>query len=99
MSSLFSGNSSKRQHLLFDDVGSRFDETSSTKYFLINSIKSKSIDKRKQDRTFTLEQENFGEKIMLLRHTQPSDAFALGVKSLQKKSDIPKDILKQIKKD
>jgi hypothetical protein len=81
---------SKRQHLLFDDVGSRFDEKSSTKYFIINSIKSKSIDKRKQDRTFTLEQENFGEKIMLLRHTHPADAFALGVKSLQKKSDIPK---------
>ena len=36
---------------------------------------------------------------MLLRHTQPADAFAFGVKSLQINSDIPKDILKQIKKD
>ena len=99
MSSLFSGNSSKRRHLLFDDVASSFDETSFPTYFIINSIKSRSVVKRKQDRTFTLEQENFGEKIMLLRHTQPVDAFALGVKRLPKTSDIPKNILKQIKKD
>jgi len=36
---------------------------------------------------------------MLLRHTRPVDAFALGVKSLPKNSYIPENILKQIKKD
>jgi hypothetical protein len=59
MFSIFSGNSSRLQHLLFDDVASSFDETSSPKDFIINSIKSKSEDKRKQDRALTLEQENF----------------------------------------
>ena len=38
-------------------------------------------------------------KIMLLRYTQRVDAFALGVKSLQKISYIPENLLKQIKKD
>jgi hypothetical protein len=59
MSNLFSGNSSRLQHLLFNDVASSFDGTSSAKDFIINSIKSKSVDKRKQDRSLTLEQENF----------------------------------------
>jgi len=59
MSSLFSGISSRLQHLLFDDVASSFDGTSSAKDFIINSIKSKSVDKRKQDRLFTLKQEIF----------------------------------------
>ena len=38
-------------------------------------------------------------KVMLLRHTQPVDAFALGFKSLQRNTFVPKNILKQIKKD
>jgi hypothetical protein len=59
MSNLFSGNSSRLQHLLFDDVASSYDGTSSAKDFIINSIKSRSVDKRKQDRSLTLEQENF----------------------------------------
>jgi len=59
MSSLFSGNSSRLQHLLSGDVASSFDRTSSAKDFIINSIKSKSIDKMKQNRSLTLEQENF----------------------------------------
>ena len=59
MSSLFSDNSSRLQHLLFDDVASSFDGTSSAKDFIIISIKSKSVDNRKQDRTLTLEQKNF----------------------------------------
>jgi hypothetical protein len=59
MSSLFSGNSSRLQHLLFDDVASSFDETISAKDFIIKSIKSESVDKRKQDRSLNLEQENF----------------------------------------
>ena len=59
MSQLFFGNTSRLQHLLFDDVASSFDGTSSAKDFIINTIKSKSIDKRKQDRSLTLEQENF----------------------------------------
>jgi hypothetical protein len=60
MSNLFSGNSSRLQHLLFDDVASSFDGTSPAKDFIINSMKSKSVDKRKQDRSLTLEQvENF----------------------------------------
>jgi hypothetical protein len=56
---MFSGNSSRLQYLLFDDVASSFDGTSSTKEFVISSIKSKRVDKRKQDRTLTIEQENF----------------------------------------
>jgi len=59
MSSLFSGNSSRLQHLLFDDLASSFAGTSFAKDFIINYIKSKRVDKRKQDRTLTLEQENF----------------------------------------
>ena len=60
MSNLFSGNSSRLiQHLLFDDVASSFDGTRSAKDFIINSRKSKSVEKRKQDRSLTLEQENF----------------------------------------
>jgi hypothetical protein len=41
MSSLFSGNSARLQHLLFDDVASSFDGTSSAKDFIINSISLK----------------------------------------------------------
>ena len=59
MSNLFSGYSPRLQHLLFDDVASSYDGTSSAKDFIINSIKSRSVDKRKQDRSLTLEQENF----------------------------------------
>ena len=59
MSSLFSGNSSRLQHLLFDDVASNIDGISYAKDFIINSIKSKSVDKRKQNRTLTLQRENF----------------------------------------
>ena len=40
MSNLFFGNSSRLQHLLFDDFPSSFDGTSSAKDFIINSIKS-----------------------------------------------------------
>jgi len=49
MSNLFSDNSSRLQ----------FFYTSSAKDFIIRSIKSRSVDKRKQDRSLTLEQENF----------------------------------------
>ena len=59
MSNLFSGYSPRLQHLLFDDVASIFDGASSAKDFIINSMKCKSVDKRKQDRSLTLEQENF----------------------------------------
>ena len=59
MSSVFSGDSSRLQHFLFADVASSFYGTSFAKDFIINSIKSKSVDKRKQDRTLILEQENF----------------------------------------
>jgi hypothetical protein len=59
MSSLFSGNSPRLPHLLCDDVASSFDGTNSAKDFISNSIKSKIIDKRKEDRLLTLEQENF----------------------------------------
>ena len=45
--------------MLFDDLASCFDEISSAKDFVINYIKSQSVDKRKQDRTLNLEQENF----------------------------------------
>ncbi len=38
MSNPFSGYSSMLQHLLFDDVASSYDGTSSTKDFIINSI-------------------------------------------------------------
>ena len=43
MSSLFSGILSKLQSLLFDDVASSIDGTSSAKDFIINSIKSKML--------------------------------------------------------
>ncbi len=36
---------------------------------------------------------------MLLRHTQPIDAFALGVKNLPRKSCVPENLFMQIKKD
>ena len=38
-------------------------------------------------------------KVMVLRHTQPIDAFALGVKILPRNSFVPEKILKQIKKN
>ncbi len=44
---------------MFDDVASSYDGTSSAKDFTINSIKSRSVDKRKQDRSLNLEQDNF----------------------------------------
>ncbi len=44
---------------MFDDVALSYDGTSSAKDFIINSIKYRSVDKRKQDRSLTLEQENF----------------------------------------
>jgi hypothetical protein len=59
MSSLFSGNSSRLKHLLSGDVASSFDRTSSAKDFIINSIKSRSADKRKQSRSLFPEQANF----------------------------------------
>ena len=38
-------------------------------------------------------------KVMLLRHNQPVDAFALGIKSLPRYLFVPEKILKQINKD
>jgi hypothetical protein len=64
MSSLFSGNSSRLQHLSFDDVARKFDGTSSAKDFIINFIKSKNVDKMKQNRSLTSKQ----EKIMIAFH-------------------------------
>jgi hypothetical protein len=49
ISSLFSGNSSRFQHLLFNDVASNFDGISSKKDFIINFISCKSVDERKID--------------------------------------------------
>jgi hypothetical protein len=45
--SLFSGNSLRLRHLLFDDVASNFDGKSPAKDLIINFIKSKSVNKRK----------------------------------------------------
>ena len=36
---------------------------------------------------------------MLLRHTEPIDAFALGVKNLPNNSCVPEKLFMQIKKD
>jgi len=45
--------------------------------------------------------ENFNayRKVILLRHTQPVDAFSLGVESLPRNSYVPENLLKQIKKN
>ena len=59
MSRLFSGNSPRLQHKLFDDVTEKYDGTASSKDFILNSIKSRSVDKKNQDKSLTLEQENF----------------------------------------
>ena len=59
MSSLFSGNSSRLQHKLFDDLTHNFDGTVSAKNFILKSIKKTSVKKNKQEINLTLEQENF----------------------------------------
>ena len=59
MSSLFSGNSSRLQHKLFDDLTQNYDGTVSAKDFILNSIKRTSVNKHKQEIGLTLEQENF----------------------------------------
>ena len=59
MSSLFSGNSSRLQHKLFDDLTQNYDGTVSAKDFILNSIKRTSVNKHKQEISLTLEQENF----------------------------------------
>ena len=59
MSRLFSGNSSRLQHKFFDDITDQHDGTMSAKDFILNSMKLSSVDKKKQDRSLSLEQENF----------------------------------------
>ncbi len=59
MSELFSGNSSRLQHKLFDDITDKYDGTMSAKDFILNSMKLTSVEKKKQDRSLSLEQENF----------------------------------------
>ncbi len=59
MSSLFSGNSSRLQHKLFDDLTHNYDGTIFAKEFILNSIKKTTINKNKQEISLTLEQENF----------------------------------------
>ena len=64
-------------------------------------IKSNPINLLKEWMKYSENHENFiaCRKVMLLRHTRTIDAFALGVKSLQKNSNVPGNILKQVKKD
>ena len=45
------------------------------------------------------EEFNATRKLNLLICTEPVDAFALGVKNLQRNSRVPENLLKQIKKD
>ena len=65
-------------------------------------IKSQPSNLPKEWMKYSKKHENFTayrKVIMLLRHTQPVDAFALGVKSLPRNSFVPENILKQIKKN
>jgi hypothetical protein len=55
MSELFSGNSSKLQHKLFDDITDKYVGTMSAKDFILNSMKLTSVDKKKKDRSLSLE--------------------------------------------
>ena len=59
MSSLFYSNMSRLQHLLFDDFSSNLDGTSSAKDLITNFTKSKSVNKRKQNKSLTMEKDNF----------------------------------------
>ena len=59
MSSLFSGNQSRLQHKLFDDLTQTYDGTVSAKNFILNSLKQTSVNKNKQEICLNLEQENF----------------------------------------
>ncbi len=59
MSSLFSGNQSRLQHRLFDDLTHTYDGTVSAKNFILNSTKQTSVNKNKQEICLNLEQENF----------------------------------------
>ncbi len=59
MSRLFSGNSSRLQHKLFDDIIVKYDGTVSAKVFILKSMKVASVDKNNTDTSLTLEQESF----------------------------------------
>jgi len=60
MSRLFYGNSSRFQHIiLFDDITIKYDGTVFAKDFILKSMKFTSVDINKQDRSLTLDQENF----------------------------------------
>ena len=63
-------------------------------------IKSKPSNLLKEWVKYSENHENFTayRKAMLLRHTQPVDAFALGVNCLPRNSFVPEKILKQIKR-
>jgi hypothetical protein len=50
---------SRLQHLLFDDFSSNLDGTSSAKDLITNFTKSKSVNKRKQNKSLTMEKDNF----------------------------------------
>jgi hypothetical protein len=64
-------------------------------------VKSKPSNLPKEWMTYCENHQNFiaYRKIMLLRHTEPIDAFALGVKNLPNNSCVPEKLFMQIKKD
>ena len=64
-------------------------------------VKSKPSNLPKEWMTYSENHQHFTayRKIMLLRHTQPIDAFALGVKNLPRNSCVPENLFMRIKKD
>ncbi len=64
-------------------------------------VKSKPSNLPKEWMSYCENHQNFiaYRKIMLLRHTKPIDAFALGVKNLPNNSCVPEKLFMQIKKD
>ena len=85
----------------FDTLNARLSKMSIDYAWSGCIIKSKPSNLPKEWVKYSENHESFTayRKVMLLRHTQPVEAFALGAKSLPRNSFIPEKILKQIKKD
>ena len=89
------------QSLFLDTYNARLSKISIDYAWSGCIIKSKPSNLPKEWNVYSLNHQNFTSyrKVMLLRHTKPEDAFALGVKSLPRNSDVPENLFMQIKKD
>ena len=87
--------------LLFDTYNARLIKLSIDYAWSGCIIKSKPSNLPKEWMKYSENHEKFTayRNVMLLRHTQQVDAFALGVKSLPRNSYVPENMLKQMKND